>query len=109
MDSSTQSPSSGGNHSINPGHPDRFAYNLNGDGAVDWHTSASVCLERAHAMLDMVNCYVSEIEDEGQGFAGLGQHTLGSITDAVQVELRDVGKLLDGWHNEQWRKERKKS
>ena len=55
----------------------------------------------------MVSCYVSDTEEgeEGQMFPGLGQYTLTTITSAVQLELRDVGKLVDDWNHEQWKKE----
>ncbi len=84
------------------GDPDRFAFNEN--GSCDWHTSAGLCLERAKAMIDMLHAYI-----EGGSSGGLLNNTLESLTFAMQAELSDVSKLLDGWHHEQWQKERKKS
>jgi hypothetical protein len=86
------------------GHPDRFAYN--GDGTVDWQTSTSQCLGRAEAMVDMIYAYVSS--NRG-GFPDLYTNTLESQLHAIQAELQDVGKLIEGWHHEQWQKEQKKS
>ncbi len=88
----------------NPGHPDRFAYNE--DGTVDWQTSTSLCLERAKGMVDMIYAYASS--NRGS-VPELYENTMESQLHAIHVELQDVGKLVDGWHNEQWKKERKKS
>ena len=86
------------------GHPDRFAYNE--DGTVDWQTSASQCLDRARAMVDMIYAYASS--NRGS-FPELFDDTLESQLHAIQAELQDVGKLVEDWHQEQWKKERGKS
>ncbi len=88
------------NNAANPGHPDRFAYNE--DGTVDWQTSASLCLDRARGMVDMIYAYASS--NRGN-FRDLYTDTLESQLHAIQHELQDVGKLVEGWHNEQWQKE----
>ncbi len=86
------------------GHPDRFAYNE--DGTVDWQTSASQCLDRARDMVDMIYAYASS--NRGN-FPDLYDDTLESQIHAIRAELQDVGKLVEGWHMEQWQKERKKA
>ena len=83
------------------GHPDRFAFNEN--GSCDWHTSAGLCLDRAKAMVDMIYGYVSS--NRGS-FPDLYTNTLEAQLHAINAELNDVGKLIEGWHDEQWKKER---
>ena len=86
------------------GHPDRFAYNE--DGTVDWQTSVSQCLDRARGMVDMIYAYASS--NRG-AFPELFDNSLESQLHAIQAELQDVGKLVEDWHNEQWKKEHGKS
>ena len=86
------------------GHPDRFAYHK--DGTVDWRFSASLCLERAKGMVDMITAYAS---DNRGNFPELYTDSMESQLHAIHHELQDVGKLLEGWQQEQWRKEQKKS
>ena len=87
----------------NPGHPDRFAYNE--DGTVDWPNSASQCLGRAVGMVDMIYAYAS---DNRGNFPELYDDTMESQLHAIHHELLDVGKLIEGWQQEQWKKEKGK-
>ena len=78
------------------GHPDRFAYNE--DGTVDWLFSTTLCLERAKAMVDMIQGYA--ISNRGS-FPELYDNTLESQLHAIHHELQDVGKLVEGWQGKQ--------
>ncbi len=54
----------------------------------------------------MIYAYVSS--NRGS-FPDLYTNTLESQIHAIQAELQDVKKLVEGWHNEQWKREHKKS
>ena len=86
------------------GDPDRFAFNEN--GSCGWHTSAGLCLDRAKAMVDMLYAYAS---DNRGNFPELYDNTMESQLHAIHHELQDVEKLIEGWQQDQWRKEQKKS